>query len=79
MTPIDWNDSEPGFPDHLPPKVDGGLTGNRRFRVGKTVGCYGALVLEVEYSVFVKTLGKWNNLWRPATAADITPAETVIG
>jgi hypothetical protein len=19
MTPIEWNDSEPGFPDHLPP------------------------------------------------------------
>jgi hypothetical protein len=20
MTPIEWNDSEPGFPDHLPPE-----------------------------------------------------------
>jgi hypothetical protein len=22
MTPIEWNDSEPGFPDHLPPKPE---------------------------------------------------------
>jgi hypothetical protein len=86
MTPIDWNDSEPTFPDFLP--TDGvhpmseALTGNRRFRkvdYGRLGTSTEKLVLQVEFTVFAKTTGKWKTMWRDAKPEDITPAETVIG
>jgi hypothetical protein len=51
------------------------LTGYRRYRVGQSVGCYGSLILQVEYSFFMD--GKWHLAWRDATANDVS--ETVIG
>jgi hypothetical protein len=82
MTPIEWNDSEPGFPDHLPPlQPEEGLTGNRRFRKVSLAWDTGPakLVLQVEFAVFSKVLGHWKTVWRDAIPEDITPAETVVG
>lgn len=75
MTPIDWNDAEPMFPDFLPPSRENPtpLTGRRRFKITSE-----GLVLQVEYS-------KWSDVymyhiyyWRDACSRDITPAETII-
>jgi hypothetical protein len=68
MTPIEWNDSEPGFPDHLPPKAE--LTGRRRFVLEE-----GLLTLQVEKSEFVE--GKWENNWYYAIPSDVQ--EPVLG
>jgi hypothetical protein len=57
------------------------LTGNRRFRIGQTVGCYGALILQVERAVWTNgdkdTLGRWKTVWSDATPDDVQ--ETVVG
>jgi hypothetical protein len=75
MTPIEWNDSEPGFPDHLPPAKDLNvpeLTGRRRYINWHAKG--GALVLEVEEAVFTEVSGKrgWEIRWRLAVPADVS-------
>lgn len=61
--------------------TDGGLTGQRRFRIVQSVGCYGALILQVERCFWRNgdkdTLGSWQTVWDDATAEDVQ--ETVIG
>jgi hypothetical protein len=75
MTPIEWNDSEPGFPDHLPPVDDreGELTGNRRYRHIRFEPM-GGLLLQVEYCAFID--GRWTTKWRDALWRDVS--ETII-
>jgi hypothetical protein len=80
MTPIDWNDSEPTFPDFLPPAKDLNvpeLTGRRRYLQLNGYPRY--LVLQVEEAVFTEVSGKrgWEIRWRMAGPEDVT--ETVIG
>jgi hypothetical protein len=81
MTPIEWNDSEPGFPDHLPPDARDlnvpELTGRRRYRKLGRYGMhdgYEILMLEVEEAVYTEVSRKrgWEIRWRSAKPSDVS-------
>ncbi|MGY3589337.1 hypothetical protein ACVIF9_008014 [Bradyrhizobium sp. USDA 4350] len=60
---VQWNDSEP----------QGGLTGRRRYRSTEE-----GLVLQVEYTKYLRAYEHWALFWRDATGSDV-PGETVVG
>lgn len=53
---------------------EGPLTGRIRYRKGQSVGCYGKLILQVEYSKFLDAYKHWACFWRDAKPEDTQEA-----